>query len=29
MSLSSLDELDQFKATPFPPGYPANTRTLY
>jgi phosphatidylserine/phosphatidylglycerophosphate/cardiolipin synthase-like enzyme len=32
MALKSLDLLDQYKANvddPFPPGYPANTRTFY
>ena len=29
MALSSLTELDQFKAAPFPPGYPDTTRTFY
>jgi hypothetical protein len=29
MALSSLTELDQYKAAPFPPGYPDTTRTFY
>ena len=29
MALPSLTELDQFKATPFTPGYPADARTFY
>jgi phosphatidylserine/phosphatidylglycerophosphate/cardiolipin synthase-like enzyme len=29
MALSSLSELDQFKATAFAPGYPDATRTFY
>ncbi|OBG97507.1 hypothetical protein A5697_18845 [Mycobacterium sp. E3251] len=29
MALSSLTTLDQYKAAPFPPGYPDNTRTFY
>ena len=29
MALSSLTELDQYKATPFTPGYPDTTRTFY
>ena len=29
MALSSLTALDQFKAAPFPPGYPDTTRTFY
>jgi phosphatidylserine/phosphatidylglycerophosphate/cardiolipin synthase-like enzyme len=29
MPLSSLEELDQFKATSFAPGYPATARTFY
>jgi len=29
MALSSLTELDQFKAAPFSPGYPDTTRTFY
>jgi phosphatidylserine/phosphatidylglycerophosphate/cardiolipin synthase-like enzyme len=29
MALSSLTELDKFKAAPFPPGYPDTTRTFY
>jgi len=29
MTLSSLSELDQYKAAPFPPGYPEDTRTFY
>ena len=29
MALSSLTELDKYKAAPFPPGYPDNTRTFY
>ncbi len=29
MALSSLSELDQFKAASFPPGYPADARTFY
>ncbi|OBF68996.1 hypothetical protein A5753_22025 [Mycobacterium sp. 852002-51971_SCH5477799-a] len=29
MALSSLTELDQYKAAPFPPGYPDDTRTFY
>lgn len=29
MPLASLTELDQFKLTPFVPGYPASTRTFY
>jgi hypothetical protein len=29
MALSSLTELDRFKAAPFPPGYPDTTRTFY
>ena len=27
--LADLTALDQFKAAPFPPGYPADTRTFY
>lgn len=29
MALSSLTQLDQYKAAPFPPGYPDTTRTFY
>lgn len=29
MALRSLTELDQYKAAPFPPGYPDDTRTFY
>jgi phosphatidylserine/phosphatidylglycerophosphate/cardiolipin synthase-like enzyme len=29
MALSSLSELDQFKAAAFPSGYPTNARTFY
>src|SRR5947209_6326513 len=29
MALHSLTELDQYKAAPFPPGYPDTTRTFY
>jgi phosphatidylserine/phosphatidylglycerophosphate/cardiolipin synthase-like enzyme len=29
MAIPSLSELDQYKAAPFPPGYPDNTRTFY
>ncbi|MGN6681906.1 MAG: phospholipase D-like domain-containing protein [Streptosporangiaceae bacterium] len=29
MALTSLAELDQFKAAPFVPGYPENARTFY
>ena len=29
MALNSLTELDQYKAAPFPPGYPDTTRTFY
>ena len=29
MALDSLSQLDQFKAAPFPPGYPDSTRTFY
>jgi phosphatidylserine/phosphatidylglycerophosphate/cardiolipin synthase-like enzyme len=29
MALTSLSELDRFKATPFVPGYPAEARTFY
>lgn len=29
MALTSLIELDQYKAVPFPPGYPDTTRTFY
>lgn len=29
MALSSLTELDQYKAAPFPPGYPDGARTFY
>jgi len=29
MALSALAELDHFKATPFPPGYPTAARTFY
>jgi PLD-like domain len=29
MALSSLNELDQFKASAFPSGYPTNARTFY
>jgi phosphatidylserine/phosphatidylglycerophosphate/cardiolipin synthase-like enzyme len=29
MALASLSELDQYKAAPFPPGYPEDTRTFY
>jgi phosphatidylserine/phosphatidylglycerophosphate/cardiolipin synthase-like enzyme len=29
MALQSLELLDQYKVTPFPPGYPANARTFY
>ena len=29
MALSSLTELDKFKAAPFPPGYPDATRSFY
>ncbi len=29
MALSSLTQLDQYKAAPFPPGYPDSTRTFY
>ncbi|OMC20597.1 phospholipase D-like domain-containing protein [Mycobacterium sp. SP-6446] len=29
MALDSLPELDQYKAAPFPPGYPDHTRTFY
>ena len=29
MALTSLSELDQYKAAPFPPGYPDDTRTFY
>ncbi|MCV7402187.1 hypothetical protein H7K24_18790 [Mycobacterium fragae] len=29
MALPSLTELDQYKAAPFPPGYPDHTRTFY
>ena len=29
MALASLSELDQYKAAPFPPGYPDGTRTFY
>jgi PLD-like domain len=29
MALPSLSELDQFKASAFPSGYPANARTFY
>ena len=29
MALSSLTLLDQYKAAPFPPGYPDTTRTFY
>ncbi|MDT5309169.1 MAG: hypothetical protein QOE48_4865, partial [Mycobacterium sp.] len=29
MALSSLTELDQYKAAPFPPGYPDATRSFY
>jgi phosphatidylserine/phosphatidylglycerophosphate/cardiolipin synthase-like enzyme len=29
MSLQSLEALDHYKVTPFPPGYPANARTFY
>ena len=29
MALSSLTELDKYKAAPFPPGYPDTTRTFY
>jgi phosphatidylserine/phosphatidylglycerophosphate/cardiolipin synthase-like enzyme len=29
MALPSLSELDQYKAAPFPPGYPDHTRTFY
>jgi hypothetical protein len=29
MALSSLSELDQFKASAFPSGYPPNARTFY
>ena len=29
MALSSLTQLDQYKAASFPPGYPDSTRTFY
>ena len=29
MALQSLSVLDKYKVTPFPPGYPDNTRTFY
>ncbi|MGH3620346.1 MAG: hypothetical protein ACRDQ5_00950, partial [Sciscionella sp.] len=29
MALSALTELDQFRATPFTPGYPEMARTFY
>ena len=29
MALPSLSALDQYKAAPFPPGYPDNARTFY
>jgi phosphatidylserine/phosphatidylglycerophosphate/cardiolipin synthase-like enzyme len=29
MALTSLSELDQYKAAPFPPGYPEDTRSFY
>jgi len=29
MALDLLSQLDQYKAAPFPPGYPDNTRTFY
>jgi phosphatidylserine/phosphatidylglycerophosphate/cardiolipin synthase-like enzyme len=29
MALTSLSELDQYKAAPFPPGYPDDARTFY
>jgi phosphatidylserine/phosphatidylglycerophosphate/cardiolipin synthase-like enzyme len=29
MALTSLTELDKYKAAPFPPGYPDGTRTFY
>ena len=29
MALPSLSALDQYKAAPFPPGYPDNTRAFY
>jgi phosphatidylserine/phosphatidylglycerophosphate/cardiolipin synthase-like enzyme len=29
MALASLSDLDQYKAAPFPPGYPDGTRTFY
>jgi phosphatidylserine/phosphatidylglycerophosphate/cardiolipin synthase-like enzyme len=29
MALQSLELLDHYKVTPFPPGYPANARTFY
>jgi phosphatidylserine/phosphatidylglycerophosphate/cardiolipin synthase-like enzyme len=29
MALTSLSELDQYKAGPFPPGYPEDTRSFY
>jgi phosphatidylserine/phosphatidylglycerophosphate/cardiolipin synthase-like enzyme len=29
MALASLSDLDQYKAAPFPPGYPEDTRTFY
>ena len=29
MAIHSLSELDQYKAAPFPPGYPDHTRTFY
>jgi hypothetical protein len=29
MALSSLTELDKYKAAPFPPGSPKTTRTFY
>jgi phosphatidylserine/phosphatidylglycerophosphate/cardiolipin synthase-like enzyme len=29
MALNALTELDQYKAAPFPPGYPDNARTFY
>ena len=29
MALSALDDLDRFKAAPFPPGYPPAARTFY
>jgi phosphatidylserine/phosphatidylglycerophosphate/cardiolipin synthase-like enzyme len=29
MALSALTDLDRFKATPFPPGYPPGARTFY